>query len=357
MVHISANFTGSGHTISNLCKHVSRVFKEDKYQLIDSKWVTRFRIEPDISLVPRFDLPPNSVVHLGNNFESLPLLMAVRESKYPCVIIAHDAWLFDLMSALALTQERANSIISQFWADTGASGPRFLMHRRRRAIIDSATRDAMFGHVMNLLFDKEKSIIIHRADLNIPGCSYAPLPYAYHDFLENPSFSVNKRYDVIVSGHYSAMKNTDMMAEAISLLLRSTELKFAIGGSIAAAFQDPNIQSRNLNLFSDLNDKQWQELHQSARLGIRLGIGLNGECSGSLRDYLALGLRAISDDPGDSIAKSCALSVVSNQITSHELAAVIRNTVVKPVVRYPYTQEERTETLINYASAIREYVL
>jgi hypothetical protein len=307
--HYVAHFPGEGHTITHLARHVARVDPAGELEIIDSSWVKEFAETKNPALVPTVVLEANSIVHIGNNPHSLPLLRALRDSKAHIGVILHDLWIFDLLTYLEPFQEQEKLPSRIIFNALHAEGLRSLAALVSGGALSSRERGRLLGSLLNWALPANAHLIHHGndetssvalAEVFCHESTHFWLPDSYCGALR-PIAGMTRHWDVVISGTGSYGKRPGVMNEAIAELLRSEPLRVAIGGAISGNFEElaGTVQSSGgaVSLYPYLGAVDWDILHSQSRVGIRIGVGTLGESSGLIRDYLAYGLVVVTDDP------------------------------------------------------------
>ena len=308
MKHYVAQFLGEGHTITHLARHVARADPEGELEVIDSDWVKEFAETKNPNLIPQVSLDPNSIVHIGNNPHSLPLLIALRNSSDHICVILHDLWIFDLLTYLEPIQGQEKLPSRIIFNALHAEGLRSLAALVSGGEISSRERGRLLGSLLNWALPANSHVIHHGSDetsavalaeVHCHECAHVWLPDSYSGEL-TPIAGMSRHWDVVVSGTGSYGKRPQLMNEAIGELLTRKPLRIAIGGTISGNFAElaGTVQSSggSISMYPLLGSRDWDILHSQSRVGIRIGVGTLGESSGLLRDYLAYGMFVVTDD-------------------------------------------------------------
>ena len=309
MKHYVAAFPGEGHTITNLARHLAGVDPAGELEIIDTRWVKEFAETKNPNLVPRVDLEPNSILHIGNNPHSLPLLIGLRESQDHIVVILHDLWIFDLLTYLEPIEQQDKLPSRIIFNALHAEGLRSLAALVSGSELSSRERGRLLASLLNWALPENSHVIYHGKDetsataldsVMSHACDHVEQPNSYCGAL-NPITGMARHWDVVISGTASYGKRPRVMNEALEELLRREPLHIAIGGPISASFTElaGRVQPSggSISLYPSLGATDWDILHSQSRAGIRIGVGTLGESSGLVRDYLAYGLVVVTDDP------------------------------------------------------------
>lgn len=309
MKHYVAHFPGEGHTITQLARHVARVDPVGELEVIDSGWVKEFADTRNPHLVPRVEIEPNSLVHIGNNPHSLPLLMALRQSRDHIGVILHDLWIFDLLTYLEPIEEQEKLPSRLIFNSLHAEGLRSLAALVSGGELSSRERGRLLGSLLNWALPPNAHVIHHGlgqtsafaiSEAQCHAFAHVWLPDFYCGAL-TPIAGMTKHWDVVISGTGSYGKRPLVMTAALAELLSREPLRVAVGGAISGQFEKlaGTVQSSGgaISLYPFLGPVDWDILHSQSRVGIRVGVGALGESSGLVRDYLAYGLVVVTDDP------------------------------------------------------------
>ena len=111
---------------------------------------------------------------------------------------------------------------------------------------------------------------------------------------------------------------------------RDSRIRCVVIGSVSETVRniidDLNLKStlkRKIKFIEHSDNEAWEKNHKSGNLGIRLGVGSNGECSGLVRDYVSFGMKVITDESTPDLAKIKNVRIVKDEITPDALAESI----------------------------------
>ncbi len=247
------------------------------------------------------------IFHIGNNSQSIPVFKELIASKVKNnIVVLHDIYLGDLFAKL-LDNENQIEREETYRRILGTSDYLlFLLHNKRRNESNKEFRAKISVKFLNY-FIPEGTILIHGEDKTYENhlTNYfephklhrIDLPIGYHEIQQN--LELEKTYDIIISGTSSPSKKTDYISHQIEKLCKESEIKILFLGSVSKQIQTehPNLSNTKMvDFIETCTEEEWDHYHSRSKLGIRLGVGEQGEKSGSVRDYLVYGMQVLTDE-------------------------------------------------------------
>jgi hypothetical protein len=309
----SGDFVGKGHTITQLAKFGSKVLKTEKVKtiILDENQNEKNIEYSEFYLTKKGKNPSEHqqmcIFHLGNNSQSVPIFKALIKSKASTnVVILHDVYLVDLFSSFLKSEyDTQNEIIYRNILGTSDYLLHILQYKNPLGTDKNfkakiavkflnyfIPKGTYLIHGENKTYEKELENYSEPDNLHL-----IDLPIGYHEIQKNNK--VECIYDVIVSGHASPSKEIDKIVSLLETPSKKNDLKILFLGSVARQIisQHPNLARDNkVKLIPYCSFEEWDNLHSASKLGLRIGVGAQGEKSGSVRDYLTYGMQVISDE-------------------------------------------------------------
>lgn len=338
---MSGNFPGNGHSITNFARALADKDVLGEFAVVSSDWIAGFFESPALCALPRIVLKPGSIVHIGNNIESLPLMLALRESP-SCVVVLHDLWVPVLADGLGRIVGEPRLMVRAVWKSLGRRGLRLLSSWLEGATITPAERMAVFVAVLRATLPAHHFITSHRT--NWPDSDLSAVGGWRHSSVLDlpPHYSAGgvrvpqqpPRFDFAVrdsSGHW---KRTRVVHDALLEVAKVLPLRIGVVGEPLwwnnSSIEEVKKHGGEVRRVGFLNNSQWDALHSQTRIGVRLGVGQLGECSGLVRDYVSHGMSAITDDLSGVFCGHPQVKIVHQDIRVDELASVMCEVMASP---------------------------
>ena len=298
---------GNGHTTTNLArKQIEWLLREQSPSIVNSNFL---------------ELSKNQITHIGNNMQSSELLLNYLEThRSNIVLILHDLYLLDLFRYVISVREFRRRFITSL----GPLNFIELVAILKRDMEEKSPNKRALNAVESLkILDKKNSHIIHHCSkalyAGIEGrfkssqLSRMDLPIGYHYF--PVGVRPNKKDStmrILLSGTDSPTKKTHEIVEALMKIADNSETKINIIGGIVKNPSIKKLKEKNIKVFLNNDDHSWVKAHEESDVCIRLGVGLNGESSGVIRDALSMGLEVIGDEESQSLAHFAAYNYADN---------------------------------------------
>jgi len=291
------------------------------------------------------------VYHLGNNPQSVKTLYRFFQShKSTTVVVLHDIFLLDLFQAYYLYIGKPELFKVKVVSRLGAAGPIELLKLQKGEGITLETKRNLSSVFLEEIGSHAKIIISHSSDHLFPLIEESrlqdknvvlALPSAY--LMEQTSNLIttkkSKPTRIMVSGHASLTKEFHTLLEALEIVKGEIPgIDIVSAGTVGRQLEDairrePNFLGLGIKFGSkkELSDIGWRKFHQSGSIGIRLGVGENGESSGLIRDYLYFGMKVISDENTQSLLNHSDYFSVSKSADKFEISTAILNAMSSPI--------------------------
>lgn len=316
-----------------------------------------------------------SIFHLGNNTHSTLILHElILSNSDQSIVILHDLNLISLFDSYGNFKGIPNLIWKLAEEKYGSFGVINLRKVVSGEQIPLDIRGLIFGVYLELICKLSNNVICHDASkltLNaLPNeisskLTIMELPTRYvQTFVEEDSKMVETTYKnlIIISGTNSSGKNIFIVLKALLLCLADIpSIRIRVIGSIRLSVERAmleNLEFRELisvtEYFNAEKNSDWISLHQKNALGIRLNVGLNGESSGLIRDYLMFGMKVISDESTASLQKHPKFFHISKDCSADSLAKMI----VKALKREESEKEEsdKSDSHVSYLDFLRSII-
>lgn len=321
--HYSASFRGHGHSITNFARNIAACDPDGEFHIVD----------PEISDTLQF--PENSVVHIGNNIESLPLLLALRRTPHACIVIVHDLLIISLVDALGNYESQPRLVTKVIFEQLHGNGLRMLGSYMKGENLPVEDQLQLFRTLLQFAIPQHHSVISHysgRIGISISQSNHwnchseLMLPRYYRGMaalapVEEP------RWDLVTRDTRGHWKRTHVVQAAVLELMKHRTISLGIVDT-PYWWSEENINlgrsfGSNIDLLGRLNDSDFDQVHSQTRIGIRLGVGEFGECSGLVRDYVSQGMITITDDQSGAFGNTPNVILVGPDCSAEYLAEVI----------------------------------
>ena len=307
----SGDFIGKGHTISQLAKFGAKVFKTDKVKVVI------FSKNPNENVAQKAEVYIDSdseysshnqhtrIFHLGNNSQSLPVFKALISSKTKKnIVILHDIYLGDLFAKFLETENQTNRE-NKYMSILGTSDYLlFILQNKNHNESNKEFKARISVKFLNFFIPKGTVLVhgeneiyeTHLANYNEPhNLHLIDLPIGYHEIQRNKK--LKNSYDLIISGHSSPSKKIEYVTHQIEKLCEERELKVLFLGSISEQVKNSTLaNTKMVQLIEHCSDEEWDGYHNQSKIGIRIGVGEQGEKSGTVRDYIVYGVQVLTDE-------------------------------------------------------------
>ena len=340
------------HNISNFGNFVSkklstkyplRIFNSNyMHERIDAK----LESEPIAQIDNMSRFAKSEIYMIGNNPHSFEILFEFIKSKNENkILILHDLWLFDLFSYFGEKLNLPRLPHQLILANEGFAGLVVLSQILSGHELDQQSRFDLMLVFLNSLINHSKYTIFHSSDTEIANklkIKYGKkvvqltLPYGYVELSSQNNVTRNSK-TFIISGTNSYTKNNKKMYELVSLILENfNDAQIIFAGSVAIEANTklrnstPSNQLKRIIFEPNCDDSKWLSLHLKSTVGIRLGVGKNGESSGLIRDYMMFHLHIITDDDGAELSKFPLIHHLPD--SENEILALLRGIFVTTTV-------------------------
>ncbi len=325
---VTGDLPFSGHTITNLCRHVSARKPQDQCHIESSSWVRRHTQPP----ARPYSLSANDVVHLGNNSYSVPLAIALQNSTRVPVVVLHDLWLFDLVEAWGLARGISNLALRILTKEMGVRAGRTAQLFRSQVAVDPEDVAKIAACLITALLRPETHILVHRnspfiqetlALSRFSHITQAPLPLHFAS-MEPLPITRPALWDIAVVGPSSLARRIPVISEALAILSEERAIRVvAVGGT------DPDNKwchlapGSTISAVKGASDSEWAQVLTSTKVGVRLGVGQLGESSGLVRDYLMFGMNVVTDDGEPPIKNQPAVVNIDVDADAAQVASAL----------------------------------
>lgn len=279
------------------------------------------------------------IYHIGNNHQSALILHAmITSSETKRVVILHDLYLADLFWSFGKLYEEsdyANSIIQN---KLGVYGVKALTDLRSGERFSYELIIEISKIFLEIIAENCESIIIHSnskvsRDIQETFKSIKYLPLPLYGNIRTPSRISNdkKTLRIVISGHDSYIKSLNTIIEAcLYLVEHEVIIELHCAGTISRRVLEMmksvskfNVLLKVSKFVGELDSDEWAKFHMSSSIGIRLGVGNNGESSGLIRDYLNFGMKVISDEDNIYLKQLQNYHFINSDPSVEELAKKI----------------------------------
>lgn len=325
MTLVTGNLPFAGHTITNLCHHVSAQRPEDTCIVESNSW----SLEPHGDSRDVRELGPRDILHLGNNPHSVPLVMAMKHGGRGATVVLHDLWLFDLVDAWGEATGSSRLALRVLAQELGVRASQQALYFRAGHLIEQEQVASMAACLMRSILPPDTRVIVHRdsafvqetlARAGLGDVCRAALPLHYAR-LSPPRPVRPARWDIAVSGTGSFARRLPVIVDALKELSGERPIRVILIGGMSRAAEECHLEpGSTVDVVPTADDAHWSELHASTRVGIRLGVGQLGEGSGLVRDYLAHGMAVITDDDEPPIRGHAAVHLVAPDASPDQVA-------------------------------------
>jgi hypothetical protein len=326
--------------------------------------------EKSASKVHNFDSAPYShgvsIFHLGNNSNSVSVLAELFATTDPKnnIVILHDLNLTDLFESFASQKSISSFTWRTVEENLGAYGVLNYHKLKSGKELLVKERTEIYELFLSLIKKRSYKQITHCTNLellNALGVNQEqsmiridlPLQYVRASKSMDTNLEMGPaRPMIILSGHYSNLKKMDIIISALPLVLAEVpNLRIQVVGGVSLAFRDILRKKKELRVLKKQTEyvqaesqNDWESCHSKGSLGIRLNVGINGESSGLVRDYLMYGMKVISDESSLDLQNNPNFTKVSSQIEYSELSKCIIQALSTPIVED--TSQNSNMTLI-----------
>ena len=316
----SGDFIGKGHTISQLAKFGTKVLNTENVRITlftDNQNIKSS--EKSVNYIPSFEkyISENkavSIFHLGNNRTSLPVFNTLVNTQAKInIVILHDIYLGDLFANLLQNKNAIEREIIYHGALGKSDYLLYILHTKNQNVTDRNFKARLSVKFLNQFIPKG-TILIHSENQTYikelmnykepENLHMIDLPIGYHEIKQQKE-TLNS-YDLILSGHQSPAKQVDKIVSQLELLCQEKDLKILFLGSLTKEIETKHskfVLNNKVHLIQSCSDDEWDKFHSRSKLGIRLGVGEQGEKSGTVRDYLVYGMQVISDEETNHFQK------------------------------------------------------
>lgn len=342
---IAPEVRGAFHTVTALALYQKQILSSNfpVLSLLSPHTLSPFRSDFDILLNPlvRENSIDISIYHLGNHPSSVPVLQHfLLNSSERKILLLHDLNLVDLAIAYCSHEYSDHTFFEYIQNQLGAYGSVAIGKKLSGLEILTSETKSLAKAVVNELFSHANAILTHTSleeyfgDLpaeTLEKTHLLDLPIGYFPKgAEQPPTSKNPN-KVIISGHSNPAKSSHKIILAINeaMIMNPKITCLVLGGIVAdvkkilrESVKGPSLKN-NFEFIDLVDDQSWEALHRSAALGIRLGVGANGESSGLIRDYIYFDLDVITDEKSRIMKDNPKVTVVNSSIEISELAILI----------------------------------
>lgn len=315
-----------------------------------------------------------SVYHIGNNSESSLLLDDFFLNEGHKVVVLHDLWLFDLFQHLGPIVGRNSLGFEMIQNSLGIFGTKGISEILAGNSFEENLRLDIGKIFLYPILTRADLVLVHTnhnlfADWIMKNFSekivQVPLPFGYPRGDIGNMSKVGAVDTVLISGKISGSTNLQFYIDLIISSLSISQIKRVIifgeiveslgTSSLKKIAKKKNVSTKSISLFRELSDSQWDELLNSSVIGVRLGVGLNGENSGIVRDFLGSGLKVVTDEKLESFNSYPELYIVKVGSNSHEIMNVIKKAVNDPRTNHMSQQlkDLRRRSLNDYDDALK----
>lgn len=327
VIHYSATFRGHGHSITNFARNIAAQDPNGEFQIVEPEFATALQFTE------------NSVVHIGNNIESLPLLLALRRSSHPCIVIVHDLLLTTLVDALGNYESQPRLVTKIIFEHLHGNGLRMLGSYMKGENLSVDDQLQIFRTLLQFAIPQHHSLYSHysgrigisishfdhwrfQAELTLPRywrgmAALAPAEEPRWDLVTRDSGGHWKRTPVVQAAIFELMKHRTVSLGIIDTPYWWNRENVNLGRSFGS----------NIDRLGGLNDDHFDQVHSQTRIGIRLGVGEVGEGSGLIRDYVSQGMITITDDQSGVFSNTPNVILVAPDCSGEYLAEVIDSTL------------------------------
>jgi hypothetical protein len=363
--HYAPKFPLGSHTIASLCVSVARHRAEDTFTLLDEPAQAFVRAELHGGPGTTFQAP--WIAHIGNNANSVRTLEGIRRSQESGIVVLHDVGLFHLANAWGLSQGTRGLTGDLISRELGSSGIRSLMRMLRGEEVTVERRAELMACIVRSLIPAHHSRVVHSADAAAVLVMSArdegvwrrldmPTQFSLSYPLEAPPTST---FDIAISGSGGDLKKVGSVWSAVSMLSRSRTLRVLVAGGICddVIRHDPTAESNaHVTLVHRVDEHDWARLHRQCSVGLRLGVGAMGECSGVVRDFLCFGMVVVTDEETPSLQGSPRVVTVSRDAAAVEIADAITQALATADVAVQFRPVSFMMGVHEYAQALSEMI-
>ena len=316
----AGDFVGKGHTISQLARFSAKGTKEQNLEVIILSANQKKYGKTDSAINREFQ-PENrssndelNVFHIGNNVNSLPVYKALTNSIAKTnIVILHDIYLGNLLAAILKEQILKNAELRLQEVLGISDYLLFILQNNSPNEADQTIRARLAVKILNVVIPKGSKIVhapnqLYEKELRnydeIKNLHILDLPIGFHEIEGHRAKKIE--YDLVISGHASPQKKTSEILSQIENIAHEKQLKILIVGSICRQIKSelPRFSHKlDVKFVEVCTDEEWDSFHYASKIGIRLGVGMQGEKSGTVRDYLVYGLQVISDEKSEHLEK------------------------------------------------------
>ena len=335
---------GSFHTITALALYQKR-FLSKTYPvvtLLGQSSPTKFRRQFDVLLQEEIVVNSYgiSIYHVGNNPASVTILkhFLLNETNKKIVYL-HDLNLLDLAYAYCVSTNLDHTLFEYLQNKLGVYGS-IAIHKKMNEIeLTKRETITLAGIILEDILDHADLVISHQnvksyLDLSHPQFEEKShvlnLPLGYFLETETQPEVYRLKNKIVISGHASGSKQLDKILSAINYSMSyNSDVTCLVVGSMCQSVKELQREvteskfAMKFDFIPNADDKEWEELHRSCAVGVRLGVGANGESSGLVRDYLYFGLNVITDETSEIMRTQDRVTIVDPQIDALELGKLI----------------------------------
>jgi hypothetical protein len=360
------------HTISQLAlfqaQNLRRKLPTISYldwQSLDSKYLMSFDKK---TINKNYDKSISygiSVFHLGNNYHSVGTLLRFFQS-HPSrnVVILHDLFLIDLFQEYYKYTGQPNLFQEKIISTLGIQGIITTSNLKTGKSVEGIRKSELAQVFLEEIKRHARVVISHSDEDLFLKTKNQSESFSYHNIPLPASYTETKRVIeeldyvtrplILISGHRAYSKNFYNILRALIVVKQEIpNLQIESAGSVSEQIRDEiraKVEFRTLGVksnFEVLSDDQWRKFHRVNSIGIRLGVGTNGESSGLVRDYLSLGMKVVSDENTKHLLSNPNYYSVAKGADYLEISESILKALAQPLQQDVDLESSRAEYFEN----------
>jgi hypothetical protein len=301
-----------------------------------------------------------AIFHLGNNYESITALDEMLTSKnLKDIAIMHDLNLIDLFEFYGDANGLHGFVQKLIEKKLGAYGIELFERYRNKENLSISDRANLYDVFLDVVRKNSDYQILHSAnfellnELKVSNFSSMlrtdlPLQFAPGSYKINPYVNYQSSSStIVISGRHIHENQLKTVLFAIKeLLLDVPQLEILIVGGAKTVYRDmvkndiklKPLISKSRYIRSD-SEIDWKFAHKQGSVAVMLGVGINGESSGSIRDYLSFGMKVVSDEISLCLDDHPNYFRVKANISSTELSKIIKQVMSKSLLQFQFGRE------------------
>ena len=127
-------------------------------------------------------------------------------------------------------------------------------------------------------------------------------------------------------------------------------------GKLKKMCRAKKISIKPLSFVREFTESEWSYFLRPSSLGIRLGVGFNGESSGIVRDFLTAGMSVITNEKIEKLSSYSKYFHVSDDVDARQITNSVQSALIRTqkLISVDDLNDYRLESLADYKDVLSE---